>query len=673
MAERAPAVGQQGVLTALRAAAIVIIATGLNDVVAGAVPSYEPLYLYLAAIAFVVLLDGVLLGALAALVAIAFYALLFLPHSAALSTAILTPLGAALATVAVAGAIRGFVRSRRREPVPDIFARPSPILLPPPAPVVDNTEVLTAIDTLRDELREAVSDGARAQRAREETARLESALSASRAETEAYAAERERIRGQVAEARTRIETLEAALAVALAETEAERARVAEAQISIGAMESGFAALRTERDRLHEELDRARREATTREEDVARLATRVGDMERDLADAASAAQARDADAQRELDAARAEHQRLESAVAAAREEEASLAGRVTELELALSAARADALAHRDELDALRRALETEHARAIALSGDVNDERTKIAALLAELELERGRVASERTLRERLELDATSREDDNLRLRARIDELEQGLAEAAGAIDRGREDAEALRANVTELRRAVDAERERANTTDAARQAAETEFDEKLLTIVTHLAADHETDLGKAFEEREEARAELRSTAMKLSVVQRKMDEERAAMAVKLRELDVLRARVAQLESTSSAAPPRPRILIVYPDSELRTNARGVLERAGYDVVSAADGLEALRTAIAQRPDVIIADAIMPKMDGRELCQLLKSQEKTARIKVILLTRPGDEPPRGEFPPDEVLRKPVPLETLKATLAALTARA
>jgi CheY-like chemotaxis protein len=629
MAERAPAVAHRGVLTALRAAAVVIIATGLNDVVAGAVPRYEPLYLYLIAVALVVLLDGVLLGALAALVAIAFYALLFLPHSAALSTTILTPLGAAFATVVIAGAIRGFARSRRREPVPEIFAKPSPILLPPPTPVVDNTEVLTAIDTLRGELREAVSDGARAQRAREETARLESALSASRAETEAYAAERERIRGQVAEARTRIETLEAALAAALAETEAERARVAEAQISIGAMESGFAALRTERDRLHEELDRARREAATRDEDIARL---------------------------------------ESALTAAREEEASLAGRVTELELALSAARADALVHRDEVDALRRALETEHARAIALSGDVNDERTKITALLAELELERGRVTSERALRERLELDATSREDDNLRLRARIDELEQGLAEAAGAVDRGLSDAEAARAEAAELRRAVDAEHVRAGEAEAARQAVEAEFDQKLQTIVTHLAADHETDLGKAVEEREEARAELRSTAMKLSVVQRKMDEERVAMAVKLREHELLRARVAQLESTS----PRPRILIVYPDSELRKNARGVLERAGYDVVSAADGLEALRTAIAQRPDVIIADAIMPKMDGRELCQLLKSQEKTARIKVILLTRPGDEPPRGEFPPDEVLRKPVPLETLKATLAALTTR-
>ncbi|HKR62380.1 MAG TPA: response regulator, partial [Thermoanaerobaculia bacterium] len=304
----------------------------------------------------------------------------------------------------------------------------------------------------------------------------------------------------------------------------------------------------------------------------------------------------------------------------RDEESSLAGRVTELELALSAARADA-------EGLRRALETEHARAIALSGEIHDERN--------------RVAAERALRERLELDATSRDDDAIRLRARIDELEQGLAER-------HTDAEGLRAIVAELEQSLAVESAtRAEAAELRRQleATRAEFDEKLQTIVTHLAADHEADLGKAVEEREEARAEARSAKMKIAAMQQKLDE--------------------------MQEPRKRRVLIVYPDATLRMNARAILERAGYEVVGAADGLEALRTAIAARPDVVIADAVMPKMDGRELCQLLKSQEKTAHIRVILLTRATDDPPRGDFPPDQVLRKPVPLETLKATLAALTA--
>ena len=90
------------------------------------------------------------------------------------------------------------------------------------------------------------------------------------------------------------------------------------------------------------------------------------------------------------------------------------------------------------------------------------------------------------------------------------------------------------------------------------------------------------------------------------------------------------------------------------------------------MTAADGLEALRVAIARQPEIVIAETSMPKMDGRELCQLLKSQEKTAHIRVVLLMRASDEEPRGELPPDEILRKPVPVATLKATLANLLSR-
>jgi CheY-like chemotaxis protein len=144
-----------------------------------------------------------------------------------------------------------------------------------------------------------------------------------------------------------------------------------------------------------------------------------------------------------------------------------------------------------------------------------------------------------------------------------------------------------------------------------------------------------------------------------------------------EIDRLHLRVAELENgfAVASAPPtvaRPRVLIAHPDADLRTSARTSLERAGYEVVSAGDGLEALRTAIAERPDVVIADVLMPKMDGRELCQLLKSQEKTSHIRVVLLLRVGDEAPKGDLCPDEVLRKPVPLEILKSTLASLVAR-
>lgn len=167
-------------------------------------------------------------------------------------------------------------------------------------------------------------------------------------------------------------------------------------------------------------------------------------------------------------------------------------------------------------------------------------------------------------------------------------------------------------------------------------------------------------------------------MKLAAIQRKADEEREARealeALLAETRAAAQAEINRLRASAPVAPAaaRPRVLIVHPDADLRGNASATLERAGYEVVGAADGLEALRVAIARQPEVVIAEGSMPKMDGRELCQLLKSQQKTAHIRVILLMRATDEAPRGELLPDEVLRKPVPVETLKSTLANLLAR-
>lgn len=270
-----------------------------------------------------------------------------------------------------------------------------------------------------------------------------------------------------------------------------------------------------------------------------------------------------------------------------------------------------------IDGLRDELRT----AVAALGTA---RTREAALDGEL---RSELAIERAARERAERGAASE-------RLRGDEMQRALHDA-------RTETEAQAARVAELESALAAER-------AARADDLADFDARLQTIVTHLASDHEADLGQALSEKEEARAETRALGLELAALQRKYDEE-------------------------LAAPRRPRILVVHPDAELRSAASATLERAGYEVVGAADGLEALRVAIARQPEVVVAESSMPKMDGRELCQLLKSQEKTAHIRFVLLMRGSDKAPQGELVPDEVLRKPVPVETLKSTLASLLAPA
>ena len=263
------------------------------------------------------------------------------------------------------------------------------------------------------------------------------------------------------------------------------------------------------------------------------------------------------------------------------------------------------------------------------------------------------------RQEAEASLAASEESRRHLETKLQTLAAQLAAAQEATGQSMtEEREAAQAEVRSLTSRLTMAQHEAVSARTQLEKLQKEFDEKLQTVVDHLASDHEADLGKALEEREAARAESRSFSQRLSTAQQ--------------ELERMGLRLEQLRAASTAAEGKTRILVAHPDPDMRAAARTSLERAGYEIVIAADGLEALRKAIAARPAIVIADAIMPKMNGRELCQLLKSQEKTAHIRVILLTRATDDPPKGELPPDEVLRKPVPLEVLKATLAQMVGK-
>lgn len=82
--------------------------------------------------------------------------------------------------------------------------------------------------------------------------------------------------------------------------------------------------------------------------------------------------------------------------------------------------------------------------------------------------------------------------------------------------------------------------------------------------------------------------------------------------------------------------RVKILLVD-DSKaiLRENER-VLHKAGYEVVSAEDGVSAIKLARASKPDLILLDMILPKMSGPEVLQKLKKDAVTAKIPVVVLS-------------------------------------
>ena len=92
-----------------------------------------------------------------------------------------------------------------------------------------------------------------------------------------------------------------------------------------------------------------------------------------------------------------------------------------------------------------------------------------------------------------------------------------------------------------------------------------------------------------------------------------------------------------ESASQAVSARPRcILLAEDDRSVRRYLEVILERAGYKVISAADGLEAMKLALSAPIDAVIADSIMPHLSGQELCRLLRSNPKVSRLPMVLLT-------------------------------------
>ena len=84
-------------------------------------------------------------------------------------------------------------------------------------------------------------------------------------------------------------------------------------------------------------------------------------------------------------------------------------------------------------------------------------------------------------------------------------------------------------------------------------------------------------------------------------------------------------------------PQRRILVVDDFITTRTLEKNILEAAGYDVKLANNGLEAINLVLTNDlPDLIISDIAMPQLDGFELTQRLKNEERTLRVPVILVT-------------------------------------
>jgi len=95
-------------------------------------------------------------------------------------------------------------------------------------------------------------------------------------------------------------------------------------------------------------------------------------------------------------------------------------------------------------------------------------------------------------------------------------------------------------------------------------------------------------------------------------------------------------MAHAPSVPDSAAQKFKLLVVDDDAALLDELRLLLQMAGYEVTTAANGREALDLTLRLRPDLIILDVMMPRKDGYTLCDELKKSEEYKGIVIILLT-------------------------------------
>ena len=120
--------------------------------------------------------------------------------------------------------------------------------------------------------------------------------------------------------------------------------------------------------------------------------------------------------------------------------------------------------------------------------------------------------------------------------------------------------------------------------------------------------------------------------------------------------------------------RPVILVVDDDESMRSYVASYVEQLGYRSVTASNPEVAFNLIDKLRLDVIITDALMPKMDGREMCRLIKSSEAGRSQKVIVMTslyksRAAQTEAIHKFGADAIVTKPLDLGALTLLLARL----
>ena len=128
--------------------------------------------------------------------------------------------------------------------------------------------------------------------------------------------------------------------------------------------------------------------------------------------------------------------------------------------------------------------------------------------------------------------------------------------------------------------------------------------------------------------------------------------------------------------SSSSPEGLTILIVDDDEEIRLIAEYSVQQMGYRTLSAANAEEALSIVEHSRPDIVLTDALMPKIDGRQLCRLIKMNDPSIKV-IVMSSLYTSSRYRSEalhtYRADEYLTKPINFDKLRQVLEKVSQEA
>src|SRR5690349_16426953 len=108
-----------------------------------------------------------------------------------------------------------------------------------------------------------------------------------------------------------------------------------------------------------------------------------------------------------------------------------------------------------------------------------------------------------------------------------------------------------------------------------------------------------------------------------------------------------------------------VLVIDDEVPILDLVASILNEAGYQVVTAGDGEEGLARVENVRPDVVLSDVMMPRMDGREICSRLRSSPSFRNIPIVLMSAGHSRVSLDGCEYDAFLRKPFGVDELLAT--------